>query len=824
MPALKPKRCFAAKNSPAIWAPDIHQENGAPFYANTLDVLLTQAFETYPDACILPYICSPPRRLGVADADDPSVQIAWVPIDLDSPSKGHSELRGTPMHLEWQAHQLELAEAFLPAPAVWESPSGGLRLLWAAAPGSVTPLDYNVRCEAFLQELAAFGFAGIDPTTAQWVRHQRLPRGGDVLGEPGVLTLPPVPDGVEVSRPMAFRDPTSEVVDTILFRMFEAAHMPIGDVYGDKARVCCPWDTEHSDSNAPGYDPLSGRAVIMADVQGKGMGVFKCAHGHCAHRGNADVLKLLAAASPEAARVLAEHDDRGRVLSDSLLGSAGTRPTKPAAPTLAVAVSRADVRVDGHALRDLGGSYRDKLKAQKKLLLSTAADGHAINEGAMPMLAKLLHEGFPDVSTDSLVGALRMSFSHGDVEALSDGLRRRIDELRVVRAEVQQVGLQQSILDMLAPMDLAFNELSGQPEINGNACTDEHIVRLRLACEHYGLGAPDKPIGKVIIEGCVLIESKKHAYHPVRDYLRSVKWDSVERNLATYLGADVVIQELGADEENKHEEMKMSESTRTYQLTVCQLWLRSAVARIMQPGCKVDTVLILEGPQGAKKSTAARVLISDAWSYEASTGEIGNKDFAVDMQGKWAAEIPEIDRLISSKDESTLKAVTSKVSDRYRAPFDRHSMDHPRQMVFIGTTNRDDYLRDETGNRRYWPVRCGTIDLEGLRQDRDQLWAQAVHEYDRGDAWWLDAFVSATAIAEQAARLEQDIWLEPMRRADLPERFTTDEALDEIPGSIPVCDRNQQHQARMGRVLRALGYEKKPLWRGGIKQKLWRKT
>jgi predicted P-loop ATPase len=721
----------------AIWAPDIHQENGSPFYSSTIGVLLSEPFERYPDACLLPYICSPARRLGVADAASPDVVIAWVPIDLDAPTKGKPELRGTPLHLDWQARQLALAERFEPAPAVWESPSGGLRLLWSAAPGSVTPLDYNVRCEAFLEELREFGFEGIDPTTAQWVRHQRLPRGGDVLGTPGVLTLPPAPEGATLARPMSFRDPTSEVVDTILFRMFEAADLPIGDVYADKARVCCPWDSEHSDSNAPGYDPLSGRAVILADVQGKGMGVFKCAHGHCAHRGNADVLKLLSAESRDAAQVLAEHDARNSALAHSLLET-----VESIAPAVQEAMQAA--ANDPHAAL---ADWRFRLQLKAKGATVPSAYNVGVTFEWHPLWRGVF--GWNEMANDIIL--LR--------DAPVDWSKR--------------AGERWTADDSFALLTWFEKELQIKPPAHEICDAVKHVAQLR------------------------------GSFHPVRDYLRSVRWDGVSRSFCTYLGA----------------------APTEYHRAACSTWLRSAVARVMQPGCKADNVLILEGVQGAKKSTALRTLASDEWFYEAC-GDIGDKDFAQDMRGMWVGEIPEIDRLIASKDESSLKAMVSKLVDRYRPSYGRASQDFPRQVVFGGTTNKDDYLRDVTGNRRYLPVVCGpSIDIPSLRRDRDQLWAQAVAEYDAGDIWWLTGEVERSAIVEQGERVEQDVWAERIEdwvvEQDRP--FTTNEALDKLPGAKAAAELNQGDKNRMGRALRGLGFELYSSWRDGKKGRFWRR-
>jgi predicted P-loop ATPase len=190
---------------------------------------------------------------------------------------------------------------------------------------------------------------------------------------------------------------------------------------------------------------------------------------------------------------------------------------------------------------------------------------------------------------------------------------------------------------------------------------------------------------------------------------------------------------------------------------IASLWMISAVARIMQPGCKADHMLILEGPQGIRKSTALKLLASDAW-FTDELAEIGSKDAAQQMRGVWIIEMAELDA-IGRAEVSRIKAFLTRTSDRYRPPNERYVITVPRQCVFAGSVNPDTYLRDETGNRRFWPLRCGEIDLDGLRRDRDQLWAEAVARFNAGAHWWLeDRDLIASATAEQEARYEPDAW------------------------------------------------------------------
>ncbi|MBN8888823.1 MAG: P-loop ATPase, partial [Rhodospirillales bacterium] len=183
----------------------------------------------------------------------------------------------------------------------------------------------------------------------------------------------------------------------------------------------------------------------------------------------------------------------------------------------------------------------------------------------------------------------------------------------------------------------------------------------------------------------------------------------------------------------------------------------SAVARIMRPGVKADHMLILEGPQGIRKSTALKVLASDAW-FTDELAELGSKDAAQQMRGVWIIEMAELDA-IGRAEVSRIKAFLTRTTDRYRPPYERYLVTVPRQCVFAGSVNPDTYLRDETGNRRFWPVRCGEIDLDSLRRDRDQLWAEAVVRFNAGATWWLeDRDLVGHAAAAQEARVQTDAW------------------------------------------------------------------
>lgn len=230
--------------------------------------------------------------------------------------------------------------------------------------------------------------------------------------------------------------------------------------------------------------------------------------------------------------------------------------------------------------------------------------------------------------------------------------------------------------------------------------------------------------------------AKQFSYHPIRDYLQSLSWDGKPRLdawLSTYLGV----------------------AASDYVAAVGSKTLIAACARIMRPGCKVDTMLILEGDQGQGKSTALAIL-GQGWFSDAEL-DITTKDAAQLIRGVWLYELGELHTL-KRAEVAQLKGFITRQVDRQRDAYGRHPEAHPRQTVFIGTTNQDEYLKDETGNRRFWPVRTGTLDLERLAQDRDQLWAEAFRRFEAGEAWWLTRDLERLAAVEQDARLQVDPW------------------------------------------------------------------
>lgn len=234
----------------------------------------------------------------------------------------------------------------------------------------------------------------------------------------------------------------------------------------------------------------------------------------------------------------------------------------------------------------------------------------------------------------------------------------------------------------------------------------------------------------------VALIAREYTVHPVREYLDGLAWDTRPRLdgwLRDYLGC--------------------GGGPPAYLSAIGRRWLISAVARVMAPGCQADHTLVIEGPQGAGKSSAARVLAVRPDWYTDRLPELHTADAAIQLAGRWIIELSELASLRSSASIESVKAYLTRTVDVCRPPYGRRAVSIPRQCVFLGSTNESAYLRDRTGNRRFWPVRCGQIDIEALTRDRDQLWAEALALYRAGEPWHLTQSESALAADEQSARV-----------------------------------------------------------------------
>jgi hypothetical protein len=285
-------------------------------------------------------------------------------------------------------------------------------------------------------------------------------------------------------------------------------------------------------------------------------------------------------------------------------------------------------------------------------------------------------------------------------------------------------------------------------------------------------------------------EARRCSLHPVLDYLDSLVWDGkprIDKFLSTYAGA---------------------EST-PYTDAVGALMLIAAVRRVRKPGCKFDEMPVLEGAQGTNKSTALRILAEqDDWfSDDLPLGNVDSKRVIEALAGRWIVEAAELNGM-KRGDIDHLKAFLSRTHDRARMSYDRLVTEVARQCVIIGTTNSAEYLRDSTGNRRFWPVAIKQFDIEALRRDRDQLWAEAAAREAQGESIRLSPSLWGAAADEQSERRIADPWEETIgAHLDGFEGLLRIEDAWKLVG-VPAGQRTQPQNQRLGDAMRQAGWER----------------
>ncbi|MBZ0161662.1 MAG: hypothetical protein K8H74_03005 [Notoacmeibacter sp.] len=322
---------------------------------------------------------------------------------------------------------------------------------------------------------------------------------------------------------------------------------------------------------------------------------------------------------------------------------------------------------------------------------------------------------------------------------------------------------------------------------HGGEISDDACAFLRgLIIDNFDFDPRAENVRDAVTQLCL-----EHTFHPIRQMLDSLSWDGVpriDRWLTNYMGAQdtPLNQAIGA------------------------IMFIAAVRRVREPGSKFDTIVILEGRQGSGKSTALQIL---AGPGNHSDNEILTHDTKTQMEameGVWIYELSEISGLNKSEVERT-KAFASRQFDKARMSYGRYSERRGRQTIFVGTTNEHKYLKDRTGNRRFLPVKTGVIDLEALRRDRDQLWAEAAQREAQGESIVLPQGLWEAAAVEQDERIEDDPWLEKLASVqgkavgDEVRVYTGDLLADVL--NIPVERQHNGHTKRLAGLMRNLDWE-----------------
>ncbi|MFN9485268.1 MAG: VapE domain-containing protein [Cyanobacteriota bacterium] len=352
---------------------------------------------------------------------------------------------------------------------------------------------------------------------------------------------------------------------------------------------------------------------------------------------------------------------------------------------------------------------------------------------------------------------------------------------------------------------LAFNMLTMAPELDGEAIPAHCLDELYIALSERGW-----KIEKGKAFDAVLKIARENSYHPVVQYLDHIAADDgiepadLDSLASRYLGTtDPLYDEMMA-------------ST-----------LVGAVARALEPGTKFDTCCVLRGPQGIMKSTFWRCLASPDWFCD--TPQENEKDLKLAIHTCWIYELAELDATTGKKEAAQVKALLSSPVDQFRPPYGRTTEKHPRRSILVGTCNRDDFLRDETGSRRFWVIEVnGRPDICALRNGRDRILKAAVLAFRAGREPILSPASQAESERRNRGYAPEHPWLGLLARwvGTAPAEFTTDQALT---GAGCVGDNRieRRHQNEVAPLLRSLGFERdrnQTRADGGERPRLWRRV
>ena len=346
---------------------------------------------------------------------------------------------------------------------------------------------------------------------------------------------------------------------------------------------------------------------------------------------------------------------------------------------------------------------------------------------------------------------------------------------------------------------LRFNEMTQQVEMDGDAANiDVEKAYIRAAKELH------LDIDKQKASDMVLVCAHENTYSPVREYLNSVAGGeqiNLESLAERYFGTD-----------------------NPFHGILLKRTLIAAVARAFKPGCKVDTMCILQGGQGVLKSTFWQTLAGETW-FTDNLSEANEKDEKLKLRRYWILEFSEFETAYKRKEVEQLKAFLSSRVDSLRRPYGRAIEDFPRTSIFVGSTNRQEFLHDPTGERRYWVIPVSkTIPIKLIEKERDQVWAGAVAAYKSGEQWWLTPEEDELLAEANKGWQSSDTWETSILSYLQNKSVTTvSELLTKIIG-LELAQQKKAEQMRVSDILRCNGWIKVVKRIEGKVQKCWEKV
>lgn len=339
---------------------------------------------------------------------------------------------------------------------------------------------------------------------------------------------------------------------------------------------------------------------------------------------------------------------------------------------------------------------------------------------------------------------------------------------------------------------------------------DDDYVRLRCVLESPSCGY--KPVGRELIRDAVLMVATDHQFDSAQLWLNGLQWDGVprvERFLSTHFGAE----------------------DSPYVRAVARYMWTALAGRVLVPGCKTDMVPIWVGKQGTRKSSGTAALVPSSTFFTEINLQEDDEKLARKMRGRLVGEIGEL-RGLHTKDLESIKAFITRTHETWVPKYKEFAIDFPRRMVFFGSTNQDEFLADETGNRRWLPVTTGEVDVDAIDRDRAVLWAEARMLFESGGIQFAEAQTLANGVHD--AHMIHDAWLdsisawleEPDIAGVTPVMRGGVRVVDVLRGALRFDDRQigRRDEMRAGKILRMLGYSRVQTRVGDVRQWVYEKS
>ena len=465
-------------------------------------------------------------------------------------------------------------------------------------------------------------------------------------------------------------------------------------------------------------------------------------------------------------------------------------------------------KLQGHTAKAPKRSTAPRIKTTEELAEQSQETGRW-NESLLNITKNLVREGRSDAEIHAVTNKLTTSDytvqdTRSQVQPMIDGARAK--PLGKFHPNTANVYSQLTETDRWSKV-FAFDEFNntemviskppwqtGDPQyFKPRPLKDTDYTQTQIWLQRYWANASKNAVLDAVNAAC-----EKQIISPVRHYLEQLPESNFDIHsfFETYFGV-----------------VPRDENEREYIREASRVFLTQACARAVDAGCKADIVVVLEGKQGIGKSTGLRALFSPDW-FKDSLPPMSHKDASDYIVGAWCIELAEMAYQKKAEIEQQ-KAFLSRQEEKYRPAYKRTSIVYKRRCVFVATTNRDDWAVDETGNRRYLPVKTQNIDVAGLKRDRDMIWAAAYSEYMRTKHWWMqDQFIDYTH-QQTELRREADLWSQMVQEhlahkdeVTIKEAFELSFPQETLDGRTNPKQISQQDQRRMANCLLAAGFER----------------